>query len=61
MARDTDCGGTTEGTGGTGAADKHSGVRSRGRRRCTGGLHDNFGTTQVRDLDRGGVGFPFFG
>ena len=61
MARDTDCGGTTEGTGGTGAADRHSSGRSRGRRRCTGRPLDNFGMVQVGDLDGGGVGFPFFG
>ena len=43
--RDKDCGGATEGTGGVGAADRHSSGRNRGCRRRTGGPHDDFSTT----------------
>ena len=50
-----------EGTGGVGAADRHSGGRSRGRGRRMGSPHGHFGMAQVGELDGGGVGFPFFG
>jgi hypothetical protein len=58
--RDTDCGGATQGNGGTGAADRRSGGKSRGRHRRTGGPHDDFGMAQLGYLARGGIGFPFF-
>lgn len=47
--------------GGMGAAFRHSSGRSRGSRRRTGRLHEDFFTALVGDQDESGGGFPLVG